>query len=291
MITLFLMTRKGLAVLEAVVGRFGAEAVGRVVGCPDPAVARDYCDEIRAVAEKHRIVYQQRTQADPVGADEVCLAVGWRWLIGDTGRLVVIHDSLLPRYRGFAPLVSCLVEGEPRIGATALLGAEGYDEGDVVAQESVDVAYPLRIADAIELLTPVYERLAVEVVARVVAGEPLVGRAQRHEEATYSLWRDEDDYRVDWSWSAARIRRFVDAVGFPYRGASCLAGDRPARLLDVSERPDVTVVNRTPGKVIFMSGRCPVVVCGDGLLAVERLVDDETGASLLPLARFRTRFR
>jgi methionyl-tRNA formyltransferase len=289
-VSLFLMTRKGLAVLEAVVSRFGAEAVGRVVGCPDPAAAKDYCDEIREFAVKHGIVYQQRTAMAPPEVDEVCLAAGWRWLIGGTSRLVVIHDSLLPRYRGFAPLVSCLIEAEPRIGATALLGADGYDEGDIVAQHAVEVTYPVKVADAIELLTPVYERLACDVVGRVMSGQPLAGRPQRHADATYSLWRDEDDYRIDWSQPAARIRRLVDAVGYPYRGASCVVDGRLARLLEVSERPDVTVVNRTPGKVIFMEKSCPVVVCGAGLLAIERLLDDETGASLLPLQRFRTRF-
>ncbi|HYN96175.1 MAG TPA: formyltransferase family protein [Pilimelia sp.] len=285
------MTRKGLAVLEAIVAKFGPPAVRRVIGARDTAVAEDYYDAIRERAAAYGIPAVDRRDAAPPAVDEPCLAVGWRWLITGTQRLVVIHDSLLPRYRGFAPLVSCLVNGEPRIGATALLASEEYDEGDIIAQDSVDITYPITAGAAIELLAAVYVRLAVTVADRVVSGDELTGRPQDHAAATYSLWRDEEDYRVDWSWPASRIRRLVDAVGHPYRGASTLVEGRLARLRAVAERADVAVENRTPGKVIFMADGCPVVVCGEGLLTITDLVDDETAASLLPLRRFRTRFR
>ena len=289
-VTLFLMTGKGLAVLDAVVNRYGPSAVSRVVGAADPAVESDYAAEIRDLAAKYAIPYVERTGFAGPEPDGYCLAVGWRWLIRGTDRLAVIHDSLLPRYRGFAPLVSCLVNGEPQIGATALLASAGYDEGDILAQEAVDVTYPIRVADAIELLSPVYARLAVGFVGRVLAGGPVTGTPQDHARATYALWRDDEDYRVDWTRPAAWIRRFVDAVGHPYRGASALVGDRLVRVLAVRERPDVPVENRTAGKVIFVDGGRPVVVCGEGLLRIDRLVDDATGEALPPLARFRTRF-
>jgi methionyl-tRNA formyltransferase len=289
-VCLYLMNRKGLAVLAAIVERFGAAAVSRVVGAPDPAVRRDYSAEIRQAAVTAGIPYFERGgNPPPDGAP--ALAIGWRWLIPSTPDLVVIHDSLLPRYRGFAPLVSCLVNGEPRIGATALLAADGYDEGDIVAQASVGVQYPITIARAIELLCEVYEKLALDIVGRIVDGVPLAGTPQDHSQATYSLWRDDEDYRIDWSEPAARIRRLVDAVGDPYVGASTLVDGRLARLLGAQEREDVRVENRTPGKVIFMEDGHPVVVCGEGLLRIEALIDDETRTSLLPLKKFRTRLR
>jgi methionyl-tRNA formyltransferase len=288
--SLYLMNRKGLAVLQAVVERFGPAAVNRVVGAPDPAVRRDYRAEIREVAVSAGIPYFERAGNPPPPGDAPALAVGWRWLIQSAPRLVVIHDSLLPRYRGFAPVVSCLVNGEPLIGATALLAADGYDEGDIVAQASVGVQYPITIGHAIELLSDVYEKLALDIVGRIVDGAPLTGTPQDHSQATYSLWRDDDDYRIDWSEPAARIRRLVDAVGDPYVGASTLVDGRLARVIAAQERGDVRVENRTPGKVIFMEQGKPVVVCGEGLLCIEALVDDETGAALLPLKKFRVRF-
>src|SRR5207237_9726962 len=83
-VTLFLMTRKGLAVLDAVVNRYGPSAVGRVVGAADPAVERDYAAEIRDLAAKYAIPYTERTGFAGPEPDGYCLAVGWRWLVRGT---------------------------------------------------------------------------------------------------------------------------------------------------------------------------------------------------------------
>src|SRR5262249_2273799 len=152
------------------------------------------------------------------------------------------------------------VNGETTVGVTALLAAEQYDEGDVLAQAAIDIEYPITISTAIERMTEPYVRVATDVVQRIINGDPLVGKAQDHTKPTYSLWRDESDYRIDWSNSATQIRRTVDAVGHPYRGASSMAAGRMVRVLGVEERPDVTVMNRTPGKVLFVENGLPIVV-------------------------------
>jgi methionyl-tRNA formyltransferase len=105
------------------------------------------------------------------------------------------------------------------------------------------------------------------------------------------LWRDDEDYLVDWSWPAERIRRFVDAVGAPYKGAASIVDGKMLRLLKAEALPDVAVANRTVGKVIFVRNGRPVVTCGSGLLRVDELVEDASGASVLPLRKFRTRFK
>jgi methionyl-tRNA formyltransferase len=289
-VTLYLMNQKGAAVLDAVVSRVGAGPIAAVVGARDRGVENDYFDLIAARAATLGIPHMERHLAPVPGADAVCLAVGWRWLIPDVTRLIVLHDSLLPRYRGFAPVVSALINGEPRLGVTALLGAPGYDQGDILGQGEVEVTYPIKISAAIDLLTPIYADLAAGLVAKVVAGEALRGSPQDHSAATYSLWRDDDDYRIDWTASSARIRRFVDAVGAPYRGASSHVGGKKVRILEVDPTPDVRIENRIPGKVIFVENGTPTVVCGDGLLKILHLTEDATGRSLLPLTVFRTRF-
>ena len=53
--------------------------------------------------------------------DIIMIAAGWRWLLPSTEKLIVLHDSLLPRYRGFNPLVSQLIDKEERLGVTAVL--------------------------------------------------------------------------------------------------------------------------------------------------------------------------
>ena len=289
-ITLFLMSRKGYKVLETLGGEF-RRLIDFVVTARDRNVQDDYCAEIQELCRNFGIPAFDRREKFEV-TSRYAVAVSWRWLIdaGETG-LIVFHDSLLPRYRGFNPLVSYLINGETQIGVTALFATEEYDRGDILGQAASEVSYPLKIADAIEVVSDNYAELAREIAARIAAGEALAGQAQDEALASYSLWRDEEDYRVDWTKSAQEIKRFVDALGFPYKGASTLVGGKLARIFEVEEVDDVVIENRVPGKVIFSRESLPVVVCGRGLTRIISLVDDETGESLIPISSFRTRFK
>ena len=109
--------------------------------------------------------------------------------------------------------------------------------------------------------------------------------------ASYSLWRDEYDYFIDWSMSAEEIRRFVDAVGSPYLGATAFLKGEIVRILNVEQVKDVFVENRTNcvGKIIFIRDSCPVIVCGSGLLKITDL-RQSNGKSLIGLIQFRSKF-
>ena len=107
---------------------------------------------------------------------------------------------------------------------------------------------------------------------------------------SYSMWRDDDDYNIDWAWSAEYIHRFVDSVDHPYAGASAYINDRRVRITNVRITTDHPIANRTPGKILFLKKGIPTVVCGSGLLEIIELHDDASGESLLPLKSLRTRF-
>jgi methionyl-tRNA formyltransferase len=290
-LTLCLMTGKGHAFLSDIVDAYGHLIEEVIVGI-DATLDNDHSQDLANLCDARGLSWRFRAAANaqPIRSPYV-MAVSWRWMIDhpETG-LIVFHDSLLPRYRGFNPLVTALINGDAETGVTALLGAKEYDSGDILAQSSVSLTYPVTIASAIDLLRSAYRVCAVHVLESIDAGRPLVGQAQDETGASYSLWRDEDDYRIDWSWPAERIARAVDALGSPYKGASTRIGDTFARVHKARAMPDVEIANRTPGKVIRILDGCPVVVCGEGLLHVRELVREDTGASLLPLAQFRTRF-
>lgn len=286
---LFAMNEKGLAVLRALIGAVGAEGIAAVVVQRDPAVERDYYDEIVAAADAAGVRTLARDEQLP--SHSFAMAVGWRFMIRQAPRLVVFHDSLLPRYRGFAPLVNALINGETEVGVTALWGAESYDTGAIIDQASISVHYPLTIQEAIAGVLPLYETLAVGIARRLLAGEQVTGREQDSRLATYSIWRDEQDYLVDWSDEAATIARFIDAVGAPYSGACSYVGQQELRILGAEVvQQDLTFELRHPGKVFSIDDGMPVVVCGDGLIRLTAVADAQTGVSALPWARLRTRF-
>ena len=284
------MSCKGLKVLEAL-GKDYLKLIDFVVTARDDDVQADYYDEIFLTCNQLNIRCYDRKDVYHV-TSRYAVAVSWRWLINlsDT-QLIVLHDSLLPKYRGFNPLVSCLINGEKKIGVTALFAADDYDTGDIIAQSLREISYPIKIERAIELIQDNYSELASEIAGTIANGLKLTGSKQDESEASYSLWRDEEDYRIDWNKPAENIRRFIDAVGFPYKGASTIVNDKPARVIEAEEVEDVKIENRIHGKVIFVKDGFPVVVCGEGLLKITALVDDETKESLLPLKKFRVRFK
>ncbi|GGK08683.1 hypothetical protein GCM10010123_43190 [Pilimelia anulata] len=288
MITAYAMTAKGVAAVTALLD---AGLVTAVVGADDAGVADGSHAALRALCADRGIPFADRAAAGPP-ATPYLVAVGWRWLI-DPGpaTLVVFHDSLLPRYRGFNPLVTALIEGDDRTGVTALLATDEYDRGDILGRVEVPLPRPIRIADAIALVAAAYGELAAAIGARIAAGGPLAGVPQDEAAASYSLWRDDADYDLDWTGDAVRLRDTVLAVGPPYRGARTLLNGTPVRVYDATVEPDVTIANRTPGKVVFLRAGRPTVVCGTGLLRLDDVRHDEpNAASALPLARFRSRF-
>lgn len=288
-LTLFLMTKKGYQLLVDTVDTF-RDLFTKVVVGRDDALDDDYAEQTIALCERHGIEWTEQVQS-PVIDTDYAMTLGWRWMIDfPEERLIVFHDSLLPRYRGFNPLVSSLINGDTRVGVTALLGAARYDAGPILAQASIEITYPCTIARAIDEISACYRAAAFEVFASLRNGAALTGVPQDETTATYSLWRDEADYRINWNEDAARLARTVDALGSPYARASTLVNGALARIGHAAALLDVTIENRTPGKVIRIDDGLPVVVCGSGLLRIGILEDAATGASLLPLARFRSRF-
>lgn len=289
---LHLMSAKGHAVLQSLLERFGPGFIAYVVTARDQAVDQDYHDAIVQTARAAGVAVYTRPEEPPREAVASKLfAVSWRWLIhpGPSQQLIIFHDSILPRYRGFGPVVSALINGEPELGVTALVAAHEYDVGPIIAQATIPVSYPLTIAQAIDALIPCYRKLVVEVGEKLVNGN-LATREQDEALATYSLWRDDHDYFIDWSWDSARIRRFVDAVGFPYLGAATAAQGNVYRIIECAEWPDVTIENRHPGKVIFTRDKKLVVVCGRGLLQIHKMIESQSRNDALPWKQFRTCF-
>lgn len=283
------MTSKGLATLNSLICGGFRDNISYIVTAKDINVVDDYHNEIVELATLEKIQLFERSQVLPSATH--LIAVSWRWLIEPSigQQLIVFHDSLLPRYRGFAPLPNALINGEKNVGVTALLASDEYDRGPIIAQAAIELNYPVKISTAIELLKPCYELLAKKIATDILQNN-LKTSEQNECEATYSLWRDEADYFIDWNWDSDRIKRFVDALGFPFKGAATTIDGTIYRIMDCIELPDVNIENRDAGKIIFLQGKHPVVVCGSGLLKIMSMVNEKTSQNAIPLQKFRTRF-
>lgn len=155
---------------------------------------------------------------------DLCIVVGWYYLINAEllkkvkGGFIGVHNSLLPKYRGFAPLVWQLINGEQKVGFSIFSFDEGLDTGNIFFQEEIKISEKDYIADVLKL---VEERVLMffKVHFRELLDGTLAGYAQADTGASYCGKRVESDGKVDWTWDSTRIYNYIRAQSLPYPGA------------------------------------------------------------------------
>lgn len=233
-------------------------------------------------------IYDREDAGSLIDQDALVFAVGWQYMVrGNPANLVVMHDSLLPRYRGFSPSVTALINGESMHGVTALRAAADVDAGPVIAQRELSIQYPTTIRQLFERLGPLYADCVRETLtlsdSQFASLDP-----QDDGRATYSIWRDAEDFRITWTDDARNIVRFIDAVGYPYRGACTAVEGRNMRVVRATEIPDVAFEIRHPGKVWNLHADGTVdVVCGTGMIRIQEWQDEH--GEPVRLNKLRTR--
>lgn len=277
---------KGLRAIQGVKEK--TDDVFVVIG-KDVHVKNDFSGEIELFCKKEEIQYSY-DMSDGDNDFGLAIAAGWQRMIYDmpSSALIVFHDSLLPRYRGFNPLVTALLNKDRFIGVTALSAADKYDCGDIIHQLKIPVEYPILIEDAIRKVGDSYYVVAKTIYDLFIRNE-LKGTPQDEALATYSLWRDSDDYAINWSMDAEQIQLLVNSVGYPYLGASTSVNGELIRVKSATLVKDLIIENRTPGKIIYFDGNMPVVVCGKGLLRLDCLETND--GDLMVITKLRTRFK
>ena len=289
-VNLYLMSAKGLGALQETVSSGFVDLVNEVCIGRDSNVVNDYSEDISRLCETSGFSWRYRGQESTRTAADYSIAISWRWILNNVPGLIVMHDSLLPRYRGFAPLVSQLINGDTEIGVSAIWAKQDYDTGDIIYQSSILIEYPIKIRSAIDIIGKCYSNCLLYILQELRDNLFLPSTPQDHSRATYSLWRDEQDYWINWNDPAEKLARFVDAVGMPYSGATSLCNGNKVIIREASSVPDLAIENRCPGKVLRLQGGLPVVVCGSGLLMIEDGIFEASGSPLLPLKLFRSRF-
>jgi methionyl-tRNA formyltransferase len=196
-----------------------------------------------------------------------------------------MHGSLLPKYRGRAPVNWAIIHGEPETGATLHYMGDKPDDGDIVAQTSVPI-----LPDDVAAEVFVKVTVAAELTFHRVLPALLAGTAPRipqdHAESSYFGGRKPEDGVIDWSKSAVAIHNLVRAVAPPYPGARTLIDGHPARLLRTR------VLGATVPAVMapvfdIADGRITVRCGGGGILEVLELEIDDAIVGASAFAQWR----
>jgi methionyl-tRNA formyltransferase len=195
-----------------------------------------------------------------------------------------VHGSLLPKYRGRAPVNWALIHGETQTGATLHYMTEKPDDGDIVAQTAVPILPDDTAKEVFDKVTVAAELTLHGALPALVAGTA-PRRAQDRAAATYFGGRKPEDGVVDWSQAAGVIHNLVRAVAPPYPGARTRLRGRPARLLRSRVRDPLAAATGTPSLTIDQ-GEMVAHCGGGGTLAMRALEVDGVAVSAATLAHF-----
>ncbi len=175
-----------------------------------------------------------------------------------------MHASLLPKYRGAAPIQWSIINGEKETGITAMYMEAGLDTGDMILQKKTPIS-PSDTAETLhDRLAEMATETAIETLMQIAAGADM-RQKQDDNLASYAPLLEKDTGKVDWTKSAGAIVNLIRGLS-PRPGAYSFWNQERIKILSAKE----TVGRGKPGEVLENKGRL-VVATGDGAIEITTL--------------------
>ena len=189
----------------------------------------------------------------------------WLWLC--PGGSLNIHASLLPRWRGAAPVARAIEAGDSAGGCTLMLMDSGLDTGDILTQESIAFATDETTASARGRLAPLGASLLLRYLSGFDTTHP-ARRSQDEAQACHARPLRKDEAPVTWSDPATRIAAKIRAFN-PRPVATARCGDETLRLWQARAEPEPAA--GPPGTILRCDRAGLWVACGDGQVHITEL--------------------
>jgi methionyl-tRNA formyltransferase len=278
-------TKRGYQTLKALIEICKAEMVGVINLRQDDHEIERYEEKMRELATALKIPFyetkwmKEKDYASIISNElkpDIIFIVGCRIIIPDKiytipplGTLAV-HDSLLPEYRGFAPLNWAIINGESHTGVTLFYLNDLMDGGDIVAQKRT----PIGVDDTAQ---EVYENLCKATVDVVVETYPLLARdegariKQDYNSGSFTCSRTPDDGMIDWNKPTREIYNLIRSLAYPYPGAFTFFEGRRLTIWKAKPALDQPLyAGRIPGRVVDVSTTdgSVKVLTADGVMSI-----------------------
>lgn len=182
---------------------------------------------------------------------------------------VNVHASLLPKYRGPAPIQWAMIRGERETGTTTILMDSGVDTGDILLSAKTAIGRTDTAEQLHDRLAHLGARLLVDTLTRLWQGT-LFPRAQKHDEASYAPLLRKRDGRIDWNRPAEQVDAFVRAMT-PWPGAFCCWGDQRLKIFKARGIGGGIPGDARPGMVVPGFPDELRVAAADGYLLIEEI--------------------
>ncbi|MEW6740809.1 MAG: methionyl-tRNA formyltransferase [Nitrospirota bacterium] len=179
-----------------------------------------------------------------------------------------VHASLLPKYRGAAPIQWALINGEKVTGITTMLMDKGLDTGDVLLRSELEI----KADDNSETLFKKLSELGAKTLIDTIKGmrEGKIKPVPQTGEASYAPPLKKEDGKIDWNRTSDELFNFVRGM-YPWPSAFCYFNDERIKIVR-SHKSEVGIQKEAvPGRIVKASDGEMIVETGKGFLSIEEL--------------------
>ena len=284
-------------ILQALIDEETIEIVG-VVSQPDRKVGRKQIRTpplVKQLAMEHNLTMYQPEKLS--GSDEmkeiltldidliITAAFGQyvptKLLNAPTHRAINVHASLLPKYRGAAPIHYAVLNGDEKTGVTIMYMEKEMDAGNIISQREIAINDEDDTGNLFEKLSLVGRDLLMDTLPAIFAGEN-ESIVQNEDEVTFSPMISKEQEKIDWTLTAREVFNHIRALR-PAPGAYTILEDQRFKIWAAEVVEDNT--SAEPGTIIFADTKEMYVACGEG--SVLSLIEVQpSGKKRMPVANF-----
>ena len=284
-------------ILQALIDEETIEIVG-VVSQPDRKVGRKQIitpPPVKQLAMEHNLTMYQPEKLS--GSDEmkeileldidliITAAYGQyvptKLLNAPTHRAINVHASLLPKYRGAAPIHYAVLNGDEKTGVTIMYMEKEMDAGNIISQREIAINDEDDTGNLFEKLSLVGRDLLMDTLPAIFAGEN-ESIVQNEDEVTFSPMISKEQEKIDWTLTAREVFNHIRALR-PAPGAYTILEDQRFKIWAAEVVEDNT--SAEPGTIIFADTKEMFVACGEG--SVLSLIEVQpSGKKRMPVANF-----
>ena len=182
---------------------------------------------------------------------------------------VNVHGSLLPRYRGAAPIQRCLIDGETETGVTIMQMDEGLDTGDMLLKRSTPITEEDDFGSLHDRMASLGAEALLEAMPGILSGT-IPAEKQDGSLSNYAGKIEKEDTLLDFTSSAASLAHRIMGLS-PVPLAVCTHNGQPLKLARAKTgKPEG--VHGAPGEILSLKGGVIEVACGEGTLLVTELL-------------------
>lgn len=180
-----------------------------------------------------------------------------------------IHASLLPRWRGAAPIQRALLAGDKETGVTIMEVVPALDAGAMITHETLAISERDTAQTLHDGLASLGAKLMVQAMEKLALSGQLPATPQDESLVTYAHKLNKTEANLDWTKGAAELSRQIRAFN-PFPVAQAILHGETCRIWMAQARPDTPLIHAAPGTVIEVTDGI-TVACGEGVLRIEEL--------------------